>query len=86
MPRASCRRSRSASSPPRGSLYLTRPTIFTHLATRESTLEMGRELFDVVSRGQVRLHIDRRYALADAATAHRDLEARRITGSVVLKP
>lgn len=70
----------------KGSLYLTRPTIFTHLATRESTLEMGRELFDVVSRGQVKLHIDRRYALADAATAHRDLEARRITGSVVLKP
>ncbi|HEV6965031.1 MULTISPECIES: quinone oxidoreductase family protein [Roseateles] len=70
----------------KGSVYVTRPTIFTHIATREATQAMGDDLFAMVSSGQVRIRIDRRYALADAAEAHRDLEARQIVGSAVLLP
>lgn len=70
----------------KGSLYVTRPTLFTHIATRESTQAMGDELFDVVRSGQVKIRIDRRYALGDAAQAHRDLEARQLLGSAVLLP
>lgn len=70
----------------KGSVYITRPTLFTHIATHESTQAMGEDLFAMVTSGQVRIHIDRRYALADVATAHRDLEARRLTGSAVLLP
>ena len=71
---------------PLGSLYLTRPTLFTHLATRESTQVMADELFAVVQSGAVKIRIGQRYALADAAQAHRDLEARATTGSSVLLP
>ncbi len=70
----------------KGSLYVTRPTLFTHIATRESTQAMGDDLFDVVRSGQVQVRIDRRYALGDAAQAHRDLEARQLLGSAVLLP
>ncbi|HEX4509413.1 MAG TPA: quinone oxidoreductase [Burkholderiaceae bacterium] len=70
----------------KGSLYLTRPTLFTHLATRERTQAMADELFDVVQSGAVRIHVEQRYPLADAAQAHRDLEARKTTGSSVLIP
>jgi NADPH2:quinone reductase len=70
----------------KGSVYITRPTLFTHIATHESTQAMGDELFSMVASGQVKIHIDRRYALADVAQAHRDLEARQITGSAVLLP
>ncbi|MFG6461021.1 quinone oxidoreductase family protein [Roseateles sp. DXS20W] len=70
----------------KGSVYVTRPTLFTHIATRESTQAMGDELFDVVRSGQVKIRIDRRYALGDAAQAHRDLEARQLLGSAVLLP
>ncbi|HEY0955663.1 MAG TPA: quinone oxidoreductase [Roseateles sp.] len=70
----------------KGSIYVTRPTVFTHLATREAAQAMGDDLFAVVASGQVKVRIDRRYALADAAQAHRDLEARVITGSAVLLP
>ena len=70
----------------KGSLYLTRQTLFTHLASREATQAMADELFAVVTGGQVRIRIDQRYALADVAQAHRDLEARRTTGSSVLIP
>ncbi len=70
----------------KGSLYLTRQTLFTHIATRESTQAMADDLFDVVKRGAVKLRIDQRYALADVARAHADLEARRTTGSSVLRP
>ena len=65
---------------------MTRPTLFTHIATHESTQAMGEDLFAMVASGQVKIHIDRRYALADVAQAHRDLEARQITGSAVLLP
>ncbi len=68
----------------KGSLYVTRPTLFTHIATRERCQAMGDELFAMVTSGQVQIKIDRRYPLADAAQSHRDLEGRVITGSAVL--
>ena len=70
----------------KGSLYVTRPTLFTHIATRESTQAMADDLFAVVTSGAVKIRIDQRYALADVAQAHRDLESRRTTGSSVLLP
>jgi NADPH:quinone reductase len=70
----------------KGSLYLTRPTLFTHLATRESTQAMADDLFGMVTSGQVKIRIDQRYPLAEVAQAHRDLEARKTTGSTVLLP
>jgi NADPH2:quinone reductase len=70
----------------KGSLYLTRQTLFTHIATRESTQAMANELFEVVGSGRVKIRVDQRYPLADAAQAHRDLEARKTTGSTVLLP
>ena len=70
----------------KGSLYVTRPTLFTHLASREATQAMADELFALVVGGQIRIRVDQRYALADVAQAHRDLEARRTTGSSVLIP
>jgi NADPH2:quinone reductase len=71
---------------PRGSLYVTRATLFTHIATRESTQAMAEDLFAVVRSGAVKVRIDQRYPLADVAQAHRDLEARKTTGSSVLLP
>src|SRR5881409_1151559 len=71
---------------PKGSLYVTRPTLFTHIATRESTRAMADDLFEVVASGQVKIHIGQRYALKDVAKAHRDLESRSTTGSSVLLP
>ncbi len=68
----------------KGSLYVTRPSLFTHLATRESTLAMAKDLFDMVTAGFVKVHIGQRYALKDAVQAHIDLEARRTTGASVL--
>jgi NADPH2:quinone reductase len=70
----------------KGSLYLTRPTLFTHIATRESTQAMADDLFEMVGSGKVAIHVEHRYALADAAQAHRDLEARKTVGSSVLLP
>jgi NADPH:quinone reductase len=71
---------------PKGSLYLTRQTLFTHIATREATQAMADELFAVVSSSAVKIRIDQRYPLAEVAQAHRDLEARKTTGSTVLMP
>ena len=68
----------------KGSIYATRATLFTHIATREATQVMADDLFAVVESGAVKLRIDQRYALADVAQAHRDLEARKTTGSTVL--
>jgi len=70
----------------KGSLYLTRATLFTHIATREATQAMADDLFAVVGSGQVKIRIDQRYPLAEVAQAHRDLEARKTTGSSVLLP
>ena len=68
----------------RGSLYVTRQTLFTHIATRETTQTMADELFAMVESGQVKIHIEQRYALRDVQQAHRDLEARKTTGSTIL--
>ena len=68
---------------PKGSLYITRGTLFTHIATREATQTMSDDLFAVVLSGAVKIRIDQRYPLAQAAQAHRDLEARKTTGSTV---
>ena len=70
----------------KGSLYVTRPTLFTHIATRESTQVMADDLFGLVTNGKVRIPIDQRYALADVQQAHRDLEARKTTGTTILLP
>ncbi|BCO28465.1 quinone oxidoreductase 1 [Rhodoferax lithotrophicus] len=69
---------------PKGSIYVTRQTLFTHIATRESTQAMADDLFAVVSSGQVKIHIAQRYPLEDVQQAHRDLEARKTTGCTVL--
>ncbi len=71
---------------PKGSLYVTRCTLFTHASSREGTQAMADDLFSVVASGAVKIHIDQRYPLAEAAQAHRDLEARKTTGSTVLLP
>lgn len=70
----------------RGSLFLTRPSLFAYISRRADLEAAARELFRMVSSGKVKLRIGQRYALADAADAHRDLEARRTTGSTVLLP
>ncbi len=68
----------------KGSLYATRPTLFTHLAKREDVVAMAQELFDVVASGAVKIPINARFALKDAAAAHRALESRATTGATVL--
>jgi NADPH2:quinone reductase len=70
----------------KGSLYLTRPTLVTYTAKREDLVACANDLFDVVKSGKVKIEIAQRYALKDAAQAHRDLEARKTTGSTVLTP
>ncbi|MCX9154920.1 quinone oxidoreductase [Niveibacterium sp. 24ML] len=69
-----------------GSLFLTRPSLFAYTAKRSDLLAMSSELFEVVQNGAVKIEVRQRYALADAAQAHRDLEARRTTGSTILVP
>jgi NADPH2:quinone reductase len=68
----------------KGSLYLTRATLFTHITTRESTQAMADDLFDVVVRGDVKIRIDQRYRLDQVQQAHRDLESRKTTGCTIL--
>ncbi len=70
----------------KGSLYVTRQTLFTHIATRESTQAMADDLFSVVASGQVKIRIDQRYPLAQVQQAHRDLESRKTTGCTILLP
>ena len=70
----------------KGSLYLTRPTLATYTATREELVATTSDVFDVVGQGLVKVEINQTYPLRDAAQAHRDLEARRTTGSTVLLP
>lgn len=70
----------------KGSLTVTRPTLNTHMSDRTVAQRMADELFSVVQSGSVRIDPPKRYALADAATAHRDLEARATTGASVLIP
>ncbi len=70
----------------RHSLYLTRPILFDFIDTRERLLAAAGELFPLIAAGVLRVRINQRYALKDAARAHRDLEARRTTGSTILVP
>lgn len=70
----------------KGSLFVTRPTLDTHVATRAELVATANSLFDVVSRGVVKLEINQTYPLREAVQAHRDLEARKTTGSTVLLP
>ena len=69
---------------PKGSIYVTRQTLFSHISTRETTQEMADDLMDMVASGKVNIHIGQRYALQDVQQAHRDLEARNTTGCTIL--
>lgn len=68
----------------KGSLYVTRPSLFTYLTSRERIQAMADDLFEVVAGGKVKIPVERRYPLAQAAQAHRDLEARATLGSSIL--
>ena len=70
----------------KGSLYVTRPSLMAYTARREDLDAGAKELFDVVKSGKVKIEVNQTYKLADAAQAHRDLEARKTTGSTVLLP
>ncbi len=70
----------------RGSLFLTRPTLFDYIRTRNALVRAVQELFELVSRGVINVHIGQTFPLKEAAQAHRELEARRTTGSTVLMP
>ena len=71
---------------PKGSLFLTRPTLVHYTAKRADLVASANDLFEVVKAGKVKIEIAQRYALKDAAQAHRDLEARKTTGSTILLP
>ncbi len=70
----------------KGSLFFTRPTLMHYTAKAEDLQASARELFDVVGSGAVRIKVSQTYPLSEAAQAHRDLEARKTTGSTVLLP
>ena len=70
----------------RGSLYVTRPTLFSYAASRSDLDSMAAELFAMVESGKVKIDINQRYALKDVQQAHRDLESRKTTGSTILLP
>ncbi|HZF75660.1 MAG TPA: quinone oxidoreductase [Acetobacteraceae bacterium] len=70
----------------KGSLYVTRPTLATYTAKREDLLDCAEALFDVVSKGAVKVRVNQTFALKDAVEAHRALEGRRTTGSTILLP
>ncbi len=70
----------------KGSLYVTRPTLATYIASRPDLVKRSNDLFNVVKSGKVKIETTAKYKLADAANAHRDLEGRKTTGSVILVP
>jgi NADPH2:quinone reductase len=70
----------------KGSLYVTRPTLATYIAARADLVERSNALFEVVKSGKVKIETTAKYKLADAGQAHRDLESRKTTGSVILVP
>ncbi len=70
----------------KGSLFVTRPTLFTYAAKRADLVAMANDLFDVVVSGKVKIEVNQRYPLREAVRAHADLEARRTTGSTILLP
>ena len=67
----------------KGSLFLTRPTLFHYIASRAELEQSAAELFEMVRSGKVNVEVAQRYALKDVAQAHRDLEARKTTGSTI---
>ena len=69
-----------------GALFITRPTLFVYTAKRSDLLQSAGELFEIVMSGKVRIEVNQRYALEDAAKAQADLEARKTTGSTILLP
>jgi NADPH2:quinone reductase len=69
-----------------GSLFITRPTLFTYVAQRSDLLAISGDLFDMVTSGKVKIEVNQTYALKDAAQAQTDLVARKTTGSTVLLP
>ena len=71
---------------PKGSLYVTRPTLMTYCAARDDLELSSGRLFDMVGSGKVKIEVNQTYPLAEAAQAHRDLEARKTTGSTVFTP
>jgi NADPH2:quinone reductase len=68
----------------KGSLFVTRQTLFTHIATHEGAMAMSKDLFDIVTSGKVKINIEQRYPLEQVQQAHRDLEARKTTGCTIL--
>ena len=70
----------------RGSLFLTRPTLFHYIPTRAALVRAAQELFDLTTRSVISVRVGQTYSLQDAARAHRELEARRTTGATVLTP
>ena len=70
----------------KGSIYMTRPSLGNYISTRADLVETANDLFDVVKKGIVKINVNHTYALKDAAQAHRDLESRKTTGSIVLTP
>jgi NADPH2:quinone reductase len=70
----------------KGSLYVTRPTLATHIASRADLVERSNALFDIVKSGKVKIETTAKYKLADAQQAHKDLESRKTTGSIILTP
>jgi NADPH2:quinone reductase len=68
----------------KGSLYLTRPTLFHYIATRQQLEQNAKELFDIIASGKVKIEVQQRFALSDAAEAHRALQGRKTTGSTIL--
>jgi NADPH2:quinone reductase len=68
----------------KGSLYVTRQTLFTHIATRETTQQMADDLFEAVTSGKVQIRIDQTFPLAQVREAHQALEARKTTGCTIL--
>jgi NADPH2:quinone reductase len=70
----------------RGSLFLTRPSLFAYTSTREELEACANALFGMVESGKVKIEINQRYNLADVAQAHIDLESRKTTGSTIILP
>jgi NADPH2:quinone reductase len=70
----------------KGSLFVTRPTLMAYTQARADLVANAAELFDMIAKGSIRISINQRYPLSEASQAHRDLEARRTTGSTVLVP
>jgi NADPH2:quinone reductase len=70
----------------KGSLFLTRPSLIHYTAKREDLVASAEDLFEMVGSGAVKIEVNQTYPLAEAAQAHRDLEARKTTGSTIMLP